>query len=37
MADVCGNAGRGRPRKTYNLIGEVLQKGRSVLVTGVLV
>ena len=29
MADVSGNAGSGRPRKTYpDLIGEVLQKGR---------
>ena len=29
MADVSGNTGTGRPRKTYpDLIGEVLQKGR---------
>ena len=29
MADVSGNAGRGRPTKTYpDLMGEVLQKGR---------
>ena len=39
MADVSGNAGTGRPRKTYpDLIGEVFRKvGSAVLVTGVLV